>query len=450
MRARPSGVGKRSANSRGVPGCGALAVGGRRARPEQPGRAVGLVGVEPGVAQAAVVGGAAGAGARQLVEHLGGVGREAAVHARAARRGRASTSSSDRTPVGRRQRTTAAQHAPLERGHRPLLLRPLGDGQHDVGQPGRLGRHEVAHDEQVERGEPLAHRAGVRRADHEVAAVDEQRARAGRGAEATQQLDRGDAGAGQVVRVDAPDAGDVRAGRRVVDLAVPGQLVGLLPVLAPALPVALPGDRAVPAARPAGQPEGEREVDRGGDRGGALRALLGAAAGEHVRARGPRATGDAAASRRATRRSSSARDAADAARPAPATTPRRCAGRRRRRMCAPRGSRRRRGPRPTRRAAARAAPRGRCPGTGCRCTPPPSSVRAAVDECRGSTTTRPPAARAPARCADDGGMVSATLLPSRRIACAPPRSASGNGSPRSTPNARLAPAAALAMQNRPL
>ena len=49
-----------------------------------------------------------------------------------------------------------------------------------------------------------------------------------------------------------------------------------------------------------------------------------------------------------------------------------------------------------------------------------------------------------------GGMVSAGLEPTSRIASASAMSASGNGSPRSMPNARLPAVAAEDMQNRPL
>jgi hypothetical protein len=49
-----------------------------------------------------------------------------------------------------------------------------------------------------------------------------------------------------------------------------------------------------------------------------------------------------------------------------------------------------------------------------------------------------------------GGIVSARLLPTSRIAAAEGRSDSGNGSPRSMPNPRIPAAAAEDMQNRPL
>ena len=107
-------------------------------------------------------------------------------------------------------------------------------------------------------------------------------------------------GPGSVGRVDAPHPGDVRAGRRVVDLPVAGQLVGLLPVLAAALAVALAGEAAVPGAGAAGQAEGEGQVDERGDRVDALGVLLGAARGEDDRAGRAVPSARAVASRSAT------------------------------------------------------------------------------------------------------------------------------------------------------
>jgi hypothetical protein len=49
-----------------------------------------------------------------------------------------------------------------------------------------------------------------------------------------------------------------------------------------------------------------------------------------------------------------------------------------------------------------------------------------------------------------GGIVSAGLAPTSRMVCALGMSSSGNGNPRSMPNAREAAAAADDMQNRPL
>ena len=103
------------------------------------------------------------------------------------------------------------------------------------------------------------------------------------GAERVEQLERRPPGHRQVVGVDPPDGGDVGAGGRVLQRAVAGQLVGLLPVLAAALPVALAGDRAPAAAGPAGQPERERQVDPRLGGVGAAAVLLGAAGGEDDR-----------------------------------------------------------------------------------------------------------------------------------------------------------------------
>jgi hypothetical protein len=49
-----------------------------------------------------------------------------------------------------------------------------------------------------------------------------------------------------------------------------------------------------------------------------------------------------------------------------------------------------------------------------------------------------------------GGIVSAGFAPTSRIASARAMSATGKGSPRSIPNARVAAAAADDMQKRPL
>ena len=75
----------------------------------------------------------------------------------------------------------------------------------------------------------------------------------------------------------------------------------------------------------------------------------------------------------------------------------------------------------------------------------------AVDVRRGSTTMcRAPAARPWSKYCMAGGMVSAGFAPTSRMAAASAMSDSGNGSPRSTPNARLPAVADDDMQNRPL
>ena len=121
---------------------------------------------------------------------------------------------------------------------------------------------------------------GVGRADHDVGAEDQQRRGTVVGAERVEQLVRRPPGAGQRLGVDAPHAGDVRAGGGVVDPPVARQLVGLLPVLAPALAVALAGEAAVARAPPADHAEREGEVDPGQHGVGAGGVLLGAAGGQ--------------------------------------------------------------------------------------------------------------------------------------------------------------------------
>ncbi len=87
------------------------------------------------------------------------------------------------------------------------------------------------------------------------------------------------------------------------------------------------------------------------------------------------------------------------------------------------------------------------PGMGARCSAAPFAVAVR----RGSTTMWvAPLARPSSKYCIAGGIVSAGLEPTSRIACACAMSASGNGSPRSMPNARLDAVAADDMQNRPL
>ncbi len=128
---------------------------------------------------------------------------------------------------------------------------------------------------------------GVGGRDHRVGAEDQQGPGPVRGAQGVQEFVRAAAGAGQGVRVDPPDPGDMGAGRRVGDHAVAGQLVGLLAVLAPALAVALAGEAAVAAALPAGHAQGQGQVDEGGRGVGPLAVLLHPAPAEEVAPVGP-------------------------------------------------------------------------------------------------------------------------------------------------------------------
>ena len=79
------------------------------------------------------------------------------------------------------------------------------------------------------------------------------------------------------------------------------------------------------------------------------------------------------------------------------------------------------------------------------------SARSAVGVRRGSmTTTWPPLSRSRSRWRAAGGIVSARLEPTSTSTSVRSTSASGKGSPRSIPNARLAADAADDMHQRPL
>ena len=245
-----------------------------------------------------------------------------------------------------------------------------------------LGQDDVGDDEQVERRRAAsATWVRVGRGDDELEPSTSSAAGPPSVPSASSSSNADRPGPGSVVRVDAPDPGDVRAGGRVVDHPVAGQLVGLLAVLAAALAVALAGEAAVAGERPAGQAERQGEVDPGQHGVGAL------ARAARRRGRSGPSPGRRPASRRAERRA--------ARRPATPVTRSTRSGhqrgdraahgveaggargdvrlvdvrRRRRRMCS----------RPI--ASARSVP-----GSGCRCR----SARSAVGVRRGSTTTTVP------------------------------------------------------------
>jgi hypothetical protein len=99
------------------------------------------------------------------------------------------------------------------------------------------------------------------RGDERIGADEEQRADAVVLAHSVEQLVCGDAGSGNVLGRDAPDARHVRARRRIVDAAIAGKLVRLLAVLAAALAVALAGDRTEAGEGLTALPQRERQVD---------------------------------------------------------------------------------------------------------------------------------------------------------------------------------------------
>ena len=158
--------------------------------------------------------------------------------------------SSSRTPSGGVERPAAPEDAALEVGHRALLLGPLRDRQHDVGEraPSRRGRSRRRR----------AGRAGrARRAPSATFGDDTTRfdpctssARTPPGAPSDcSSSTAGTPGPGMTSGSTPHTARDVGARLGVGDLAVAGELVALLAVLAAALAVALTGERAVAAAR---------------------------------------------------------------------------------------------------------------------------------------------------------------------------------------------------------
>ena len=235
------------------------------------------------VGDAVVIGRAAGSGAAQLVEDIAGAARREQ-RAMAQRIG----NRHDRFEVGadvagRGQRARSQDDAPLEIRHRAVFFRPLRGRQHDVGQGRGLRQKEVRHHQEVERLEPVLDPPGVGRGDRDVRTEHEQRPHAAVRAHRRQHFVGRFAGTGQVFFRDAPDAGHVTPRGGIVDPAIAGQLVGLLPVLTTALPVALPGDAAVATAGAADLSQRQREIDEGEGVVDAARLLFRPPAGEDHR-----------------------------------------------------------------------------------------------------------------------------------------------------------------------
>ena len=121
----------------------------------------------------------------------------------------------------------------------------------------------------------------IRRGHGDVGPEDQERADAALRSHRVEELVGALSLARQVVGVDVPDPRDLRPVLGVLDEAVAGELVRLLPVLASPLPVALPGDAAVSAERLADLAQRQHQVDERQHRVGALRLLLGASARQH-------------------------------------------------------------------------------------------------------------------------------------------------------------------------
>ena len=191
-------------------------------------------------------------------------------------------------------------------------------------------------------------------------------------------------GRGKRLRVDPPDRRHVGTVGRIVELAVAGQLVGLLTVLAAALPVALSGDRAVAGVRPPGQAEGQRQVDVGQRGVGPGAVLLGSARGQDHR----RLRAGQGADRAVEVVDGDAGDPLDPVRPV-GRRPR--PGRPRSRWCGRRCSRGRSGPAGSRDGAGRWPARDRCPAAVAGASSSPAQSRSGADRRR--CAARPPRGR---------------------------------------------------------
>ena len=242
----------------------------------------GFAAVQHGVVDARVVGQAAGGGQAELLEHRFGSSLyvEGASRASASR---AMIHSSLRAPGGRLQGTAAAQHAAFEVGQVPSSSAHC--------RTGRMRSASAAVSDikksQTTRKSRLRSPAMTAFASGEATAMLEawtkrQRTPSGCPSDLSSWT-AGRPGPGMALR-DAPDAGHVGAGGGVGDLAVAGELVGLLAVFAAALAVALAGEGAVAAAGGPGQAQQEAQVDGGRGGVGAVHVLFHAAAGEDVAA----------------------------------------------------------------------------------------------------------------------------------------------------------------------
>lgn len=172
-------------------------VGGVRAGPVQR-----LPGVEPFVADARVVGPAAAGGPAQLVEDGAGRDGEAVGGLSHPHREAVQDLQVGADTGGRGEGGPAAQDASFEAGRRAVLLGPLGHGQDHVREFGGLGRHQVGHHQQVERGQAPRYVGGVGGRDDRVRAEDQQGSRSAGGAKGVQELVGAAAGAGQGRRID--------------------------------------------------------------------------------------------------------------------------------------------------------------------------------------------------------------------------------------------------------
>ena len=185
--------------------------------------------------------------------------------------------------VRRLKRPLPHNHAPFEVRHRAIFLRPLRRRQNHIRQFRSLRQEEVRHHQEVQRPQPPLHMHRIRRGHNHIRAEHQQRSHPTFLTQRVQQLISRLARSRQRILVDSPDRCHMLTCRRIVNLAVARQLVGLLPVLPAALSVPLPCQAAVPAVRLAHQSQRQRDIDKRQRIVDALSLLLSSPRRQHYR-----------------------------------------------------------------------------------------------------------------------------------------------------------------------
>ena len=237
-----------------------------------------VLGGDPLVADAGIVGGPAAGRGAQFGETSRGSRAEMRFRPRGDRPAPSGSRRSVQTPSGggvaRRRNSTRPSRLVMV----PSSSAHCATGSTTSASAAVSDRNEVGHHQEIEVSQPARqvrqHRAR-RPAMLEAITSSPRTASAERG-RATPSADR--PGARQARPATPQTAATCRAMRWVVEFAIARKLVGLLPVLAAALAVALPGQAAIAAvaACPA-LPERERQVDEGKHVVDAVALLLGPA-----------------------------------------------------------------------------------------------------------------------------------------------------------------------------
>ena len=165
--------------------------------------------------------------------------------------------------IARRVHRLADAHdAAFSRRDRAFLFFMERAGQNQIGMTRGFVEEEIDADVELQFLQRLPDHVVVRQRNQRVEAdADEPLDLAAM--DRLHDLVSGQALAGHVLLVNAPDAADVLAVFGIFDVPVARELIALVAVLASALAVALAGDRGVAAVRLADAPGGKHEVDAG-------------------------------------------------------------------------------------------------------------------------------------------------------------------------------------------